>query len=215
MSEPREFVLEISEKIHKRFWSKVNKSGPVPEHCPELGPCWVWTGFTQNGYGGFHTKGMQMRSHRVSWILANGQIPNGLCVMHKCDNRLCQNPSHLVLGTVLENIKDRDTKGRQSRGDTHSSRLHPERLARGDRNGSRLHPETRPRGDNHFARRHPELMPRGESSARSKLTEAQVLEIRRLGREAELTHIQIAGLFGISFYQVGKIVQRISWKHVA
>lgn len=55
----------------------------------------------------------QMRSvHRVAWQLANGPIPDDMCVCHRCDNPPCCNVEHLFLGTVAENNYDRDRKGR-------------------------------------------------------------------------------------------------------
>lgn len=91
------------------FWLKVNKNGSIPEHCPELGNCWEWTAFRlSNGYGLLHT-GL---AHRFSWKIANGEIPKGLFVLHKCDNRSCVNPAHLFLGTQLDNMRDMHSKGR-------------------------------------------------------------------------------------------------------
>lgn len=95
----------------ERFWAMVNKSGPVPAHAPELGPCWVWTGHC-NRYGSFGLGRKIVRAHRFSWELAHGPIPDGLCVLHKCDNPPCTNPGHLFLGTQLDNARDRDRKGR-------------------------------------------------------------------------------------------------------
>jgi DNA-binding CsgD family transcriptional regulator len=65
-------------------------------------------------------KGRQMLAHRASWILHFGPIPegegsHGTVVMHKCDNPLCVNPAHLMLGTQLQNIKDMDSKERGNR----------------------------------------------------------------------------------------------------
>lgn len=84
------------------------------------------------GYGRFHISGYGENniveySHRASWIVYNGQIPDKLHVLHKCDVKLCVNPSHLFLGTHQENMKDRDQKGRSSvpRGRrTHCTRGH-------------------------------------------------------------------------------------------
>lgn len=92
-----------------RFWSKVRKGGPDE--------CWEWTaslntsGYGQIGWGG--RRGRSERAHRVSYMLAHGLIPDGLCVMHSCDNRKCVNPNHLSLGTKADNNWDKVRKGRQ------------------------------------------------------------------------------------------------------
>ncbi len=99
--------------ITERFWAKVEK-------CPDDG-CWQWTGtVTRHGYGQirYASDGWKNASaHRVSWELANGPIPraaghHGICVLHRCDNRRCVRPSHLFLGTVTDNNRDRSQKGR-------------------------------------------------------------------------------------------------------
>ncbi len=67
-------------------------------------------------------------AHRLSWELAAGPVPTGLHVLHRCDNRLCCNPAHLFLGDQAANMADMLAKGRQSRGEKHSSALgHGER----------------------------------------------------------------------------------------
>jgi transcriptional regulator len=69
-------------------------------------------------------------AHVLAWEFAHGRpVPKGLCVCHTCDNRLCCNPAHLWLGTNVENIADRDAKGRQARGDRHWTRKRPRRVS--------------------------------------------------------------------------------------
>jgi len=109
----------MPETIHARFWGSVDKNGPYPQHVPELNNCWVWTASkTQkiNGYGVINFRGKRWTSSRVSWILHNGEIPPGMCVLHKCDNPACVNPDHLFVGTYLDNVKDMMRKGRHKMG---------------------------------------------------------------------------------------------------
>jgi len=102
--------------IADRFWPKVDKNGSAPEHCPELGPCWVWTGaHVPWGYGQIGLTGRKNgRAHVVSWEMHNGPIPDGLWVLHKCDNPPCVRPDHLFLGTVQDNTADMIAKGRHN-----------------------------------------------------------------------------------------------------
>lgn len=102
-----------------RFWVKVNKAGPTPEHCPELGSCWEWRASrTKWGYGHFYVRGKDLGAHRASWVIAMGAIPQGLCICHHCDNPPCVNPAHLFLGTHKTNAEDKYRKGRQGDGRT-------------------------------------------------------------------------------------------------
>jgi hypothetical protein len=91
----------------QRFWPKVDKSGD----------CWVWTASKNDrGYGHFGRGGRTVSAHRVAWELARGPIPEGLWVLHKCDNPPCVNPAHLFLGTPGDNARDREAKGRGNQG---------------------------------------------------------------------------------------------------
>lgn len=93
-----------------RLWAKVDKSGD----------CWVWTGHRTRGYGKLTVKkGVYITVHRLSWEITNGPIPPGMCVLHKCDNRVCVRPDHLFLGTKAQNNRDRTAKARQAWGERH------------------------------------------------------------------------------------------------
>lgn len=98
-----------------RFWGMVKKGGSEE--------CWNWTGYIPpNSYGSIRIPGperRQERAHRVSYVLHKGSIPEGLYVLHRCDNMACVNPAHLFLGTQSDNIRDAKQKGRLPRGENH------------------------------------------------------------------------------------------------
>ncbi len=75
---------------------------------------WPYCKF-KTGYGNVRFNGKKMRAHRVVYLLTKGDIPDGLFVCHKCDNKDCINPDHLFLGTNSENILDASSKGRTRR----------------------------------------------------------------------------------------------------
>lgn len=80
--------------------------------------CMIWQGtLNANGYGVFTRKRRQIKAHRAAYEAARGPIPEGLCVLHKCDVRACVNPEHLFLGTRIDNQKDMAAKGRAARGE--------------------------------------------------------------------------------------------------
>lgn len=95
--------------VSERFWEKVTRGEG----------CWTWTAGRQgNGYGLFQTSRGGIRksvgAHRAAWTLTNGPIPDGLWVLHKCDNRVCVRPDHLFLGDRRDNTLDAASKGRIS-----------------------------------------------------------------------------------------------------
>ena len=92
----------------RRFWSKVNKSDD----------CWTWTASCNKwGYGQFRLNGRCVLAHRAAYVFEHGPIPDGLFVMHLCDNPPCVNPAHLTLGTHTDNMADMKAKGRSPRSE--------------------------------------------------------------------------------------------------
>jgi hypothetical protein len=83
----------------------------------EVNGCWQWSGNRINsGYGMFWVKGKNVLAHRHAYRSYVGSIPDGMCVLHRCDNRGCVNPDHLWLGTRSDNSADMVAKGRSARG---------------------------------------------------------------------------------------------------
>lgn len=105
--------------VEVRFWAKVDKSGE----------CWEWTGAKNRaGYGMLKAgaaNGSNTIAHRYSWTLVNGEIPDGLKILHKCDNPGCVRPSHLFLGTQKDNVHDMIAKGRDTAIKEQKGEKHP------------------------------------------------------------------------------------------
>jgi len=95
----------------ERFWRSVERRGPDE--------CWPWRrGRSRYGYGAFMLdQGKQIVASRYAYILTHGPIATIAMVCHSCDNPPCCNPAHLFLGTKTDNMVDRDSKGRQARGE--------------------------------------------------------------------------------------------------
>lgn len=213
--------VNFTDRQLRNFWAKVDKNGPLPDQSKPyykgLGPCHVWTGHTRGGYGRIKIGGgLNLTAHRVAWELANGNIPQGLCVLHRCDNRKCVSADHLFLGTPADNNWDKSAKGRAvvPSGDNHPSRLRPEIRATGDRNGARKHPERIPKGIKNGRHTMPENTARGERQGSAKLTAEIVSEIRRRYSPRVTTMKHLSEEYGIYLSTVYKIIIRHTWKHV-
>lgn len=118
----------IERPLSERFWAKVDRGDG----------CWEWQGARRKpwNYGVVQTgrwgASCVQRAHRVAWALTYGPIPDGLWVLHRCDNPPCVRPDHLFLGDAFVNMQDCVQKGRH---------------------GSQVHPESRPRGSQHWRAR--------------------------------------------------------------
>jgi hypothetical protein len=86
--------------------------GAANECWPYTGHCFVKSKGGRMTYGRVELNKQRLRVHRAVWMIVHGDIPDGLCVLHSCDNPLCCNPSHLFLGTQADNIRDKMEKGR-------------------------------------------------------------------------------------------------------
>lgn len=118
------------ESLRIRFFSRLgskNQSG-----------CIEWQSTTDRYGYGFITfmpegaaGGITLKAHRIAWEYANGSIPEGMHVLHKCDNPKCCNPDHLFLGTQLDNNRDMKEKNRNTRGNMRKdAKLNPDDVRR-------------------------------------------------------------------------------------
>jgi hypothetical protein len=144
----------------KTFYDKVVKL--------EDSDCWMWIGARSTDYGQLYVDGKVIYAHRLSYILHCDEIPDGMKVLHRCDNRWCVNPAHLFLGTQQDNMNDKVSKNRQAKGIT---------------NGN------------------------------AKLTELDVIEIRRLLAQP-ITQKSIADKFGVDPKLITLIKRREIWRHL-
>lgn len=233
--------------VEFRFWRRVDKNGPVPGHCKELGRCWPWVGFRRKDAGfeyGIMARcdgtGRQVRAHRFSWELHNGPVPDGLMVMHKCDNPPCVNPAHLAVGTCLDNVRDMDSKDRRISSSLCGSEKPQSKLTEDDVAKIRGLYATGTHQSTLSARygvsqatvsaivlgktwRHvggpvghvTPIQPvrRGEDNFKSKLTESDVRRMRYLSANGA-GFSELSEMFSVSMASVRRIVRGDGWSHV-
>jgi hypothetical protein len=204
----------------ERFWPKVDLTET----------CWLWTAGTSNGYGNFRRVDQaSVGAHTWAFEQQFGPIPSGMCVLHVCDVRACvrnDEPGiyvvngiarprfgHLFLSTKSDNTLDMWAKGRGATGDRAGARTKPESLRRGENHPARQNPEIM-RPAHEAIRAHPEKLARGERNGVSKLTIDQVIEIRRLWIEGDITQTALAARYGVTQGLVGHIVRGVAWRHL-
>jgi hypothetical protein len=169
--------------LTERFWSRVE---------PKESGCWEWTTRGPGGYGRFKAGGKNLLAHRVSWEINVGPIPDGLLVLHRCDNPPCIRPSHLFVGTQKDNLRDMQAKGRGL------SQVHQKAIRH-------------PTGDDHWTHKYASRVRRGEQHHNSKMTADQVRELRALSKDG-WTLARLAERFGIRISTASYIVRRETWR---
>lgn len=86
--------------------------------CFKTGECWVWNkSVASSGYGQIRLNYKNLRANRASYMVFKGEIPDGMVIRHTCDNKLCINPEHLILGSCKQNSQDMVERDRQAKGE--------------------------------------------------------------------------------------------------
>jgi hypothetical protein len=179
--------------LAERFWEKVDKNGPT--HPVLRTQCWLWTAKRlPRGYGEIAINGKdRARTHRVSWEMHFGAIPERRWVLHRCDNPSCVRPDHLFLGTHLDNMADMRAKGRgtyPNRTKTHCKRGHeytPENTRIGAKGNRCCITCERAKTRAHYLKNRETVLARGAERYRLR-TEAEHELHRRRSRESMQRH---------------------------
>lgn len=141
--------------------------------------CWEWTGPKfGDGYGNCGSGFPFQRAHRTSYLLHNGEITQGLYVLHKCDNPLCINPNHLYLGDAKQNAKDAIERGQ--------------------------HPVGPNKKKGHV----------GEKNLKAKLSEKDVLDIRKRYIPRKVSTYMLAKEYGVHRKTIQRLINKENWSHI-
>lgn len=225
MAHPPRTIEQIKQRIHE-----MTKIDPVTG-------CWVWQGKKSHGYGHLRVKGGERLAHRMAYRIFKGDIPEGLGVLHDCDNPACCNPDHLHLGTQADNVREmhernRAGKARGEKAGNHvftdedvirireiyaSKEMTPGQLAKHfDVSVPAIHAVITGKTWRHvegftgnIRRNHI-----GENHHGAVVDEAMVLELRRLYDVEKVRCADLARMFPINYNTIYSIVRRQYWKHL-
>lgn len=195
--------------------------------------CLEWTGaIGKHGYGNlrYDHEGVRWhKPHRLAWLIAHGSIPDGMSVLHHCDNKPCANEEHLFLGTAKDNHDDMRKKRREANPPRHVGAQHPEAKLTEQQVTSIRHARSQGAHVKALAKQHGvthqliSRIARGEiwphapgpitkNDPEVELDDQCVASIRQLrARGARLT--ELAARFGISSQQISRIVRGDRWAH--
>jgi hypothetical protein len=188
--------------------------------------CWLWKGFIfSTGYGEFHLNKKTTTSHRASWLLHKGEIPNGLIICHTCDNPKCVNPAHLFLGTHKDNSQDMSKKGRSCKFLKNAS-------GKIDENQSNLIYDLYKNGETqrkiakdfgihqstvwkHIRKKIPsEGKMVGEKNNKSIFNENEILKIRSSYIPYKMSYAKLAKIYKVNVSTIFRIINKITWTHI-
>jgi len=172
-----------------KFFGRVEKSDK----------CWLWTGaINSDGYGAVTINNRQWRAHRLSWFIANGPIPEGKAICHRCDVRHCVNPDHLFPGSWGDNNVDAINKRRHP----HKAKTHCIRGHEFTPENTRISEGTRHCKECHRLRHAGKIKPIRPHRRLNDSERAHVLALFRAGR----TKKSIAQKFGTNIATVTRIL---------